>query len=149
MVRHGQRTARSCSSRRTPEACRADCGLHVGIQAVLDVRANPVSRKYGFARKSLSEIGAKLGFNYHHLPELGIAGTKRAHLTDSDSYQRLLEQYEAEMLPKRLAAVTRLLALLRERPSALVCFEKDMRYCHRGRLAAVVARAGGLEVLHL
>ncbi|MHC4695499.1 MAG: hypothetical protein ACYTFA_02020 [Planctomycetota bacterium] len=35
--------------------------LHAGIRGIADVRANPVSRKYGFARTSLSGISVKLG----------------------------------------------------------------------------------------
>ena len=97
----------------------------------------------------MSEIAGNLGVAYHHLPELGIASTARADLTDFESYQRLLGQYETDTLPKRLAAVAKLVELLRQRPSALVCFEQDVRCCHRGRLSAVAGRTGGLEVIHL
>lgn len=123
--------------------------LHSGMQAILDVRANPVSRKYGFAKRSLSETAGKLGLEYCHLPDLGIPGEQRGDLGDIDSYQRLLDHYENEMLPRQTAEIDRLIGLLRQRPSVLLCVEKDVRQCHRGRLARVAGERSGLSVKHL
>ena len=123
--------------------------LKKGIAALIDVRANPVSRKYGFARSSLSEIAAKLDIQYHHIPELGIVSKERVGLNDYQSYQRLLNRYERETLPKRSGDIERLIALLRMKPSALVCMEKDVECCHRGRLAKVAAERSGLPVINL
>ena len=120
-----------------------------GIQAILDVRANPISRKYGFARKSMSEIAKRLGIGYVHLPELGITGNFRTDLSDYDSYQRLLDRYEHEMLPKRGDHIRRLVDLIRERPSALLCVEKDVQCCHRSRLAQAASEVSGLPVVHV
>jgi uncharacterized protein (DUF488 family) len=123
--------------------------LASGMEGVLDVRANPVSRRYGFAKRSMSRIANHLGLAYRHLPELGIPGKHRAHLSDFDSYQRLLDQYEEEMLPKRTEYIERATELLRSQPMALLCVEKDVRCCHRGRLASHVAEQSGLPVEHL
>lgn len=70
-----------------------------GIAALIDVRANPVSRKYGFARSSLSDIAGKLDIDYTHIPELGISSKDRSQLCDFDSYQELLDRYERKTLP--------------------------------------------------
>ncbi|MCH7848461.1 MAG: DUF488 domain-containing protein [Planctomycetes bacterium] len=123
--------------------------LRLGIRAILDVRANPVSRKYGFARKSMRDISSKLGLGYHHLPELGIPSSERGELSDFDSYQRLLDRYEAEMLPSQGNHMTDAIRLLKQEPSALLCVEKDVRCCHRGRLADALASRSGLSVIHL
>ena len=123
--------------------------LRHGIQAILDVRANPISRKYGFARKSLDDISTKLGLTYRNLPELGIAGEQRTELNTWADYQILLDRYEREMLPKRKSAVERLVSLLFDRPSALLCMEKDVTCCHRGRLANAAAAISGLPIRHL
>jgi uncharacterized protein (DUF488 family) len=123
--------------------------LRKGIRAILDVRANPISRKYGFARKSMSEIAAKLGLEYHHLPELGIESEERAELGDFASYQRLLDRYEQEMLPSRSNGLDRLVSLLQKMPAALLCVEKDVRCCHRGRLANAAAKRSCMEIVHL
>jgi len=123
--------------------------LASGVAAILDVRANPISRKYGFARKSMSEIAAKLDIEYVHLPELGISSKERSDLSDFDSYQVLLDRYEDEMLPSRTDAVANVVQLLGRKPSALLCMEQDVRCCHRGRLATTAAIQTGLEVTHI
>ena len=123
--------------------------LRLGMQAILDVRANPISRKYGFAKRSLSEIAGKLGLAYEHLPDLGIPSEQRGDLGDFDSYQRLLACYQDEMLPRQTTEIDRLIRLLRQRPSVLVCVEQDVRQCHRGRLAQTASARSGLPVKHL
>ena len=123
--------------------------LESRIATIVDVRANPISRKYGFAKRSMSEIARKLGIGYEHLPELGIASSERADLSDYASYQRLLDRYETEMLPGRREMINVAVAHLQERPSALLCMEKDVACCHRGRLANAVAPELGRRIIHL
>lgn len=123
--------------------------LKQGIEVVVDVRANPVSRKYGFSRPRFAEISRKLGFEYHHFPALGIPSDARADLGSFASYQRLLDRYSRVMLPERASDVGAVGRLICRQPSVLVCVEKDVRCCHRSRLADAVALATGLEVVHL
>jgi uncharacterized protein (DUF488 family) len=123
--------------------------LQEGIRVVVDVRANPVSRKYGFSGLRLGEFCKKLGLEYRHMPSLGIPSAERARLNGFASYQRLLNRYEQAMLPDHSTEVKDLGRLMRQRPSVLVCVEKDVRCCHRSRLAEAVAHAIGLEVVHL
>jgi len=123
--------------------------LRFGIQLIVDVRANPVSRKYGFARSSMSGIAAKLGMEYLHLPRLGIPSNKRAGLGSTASYERLLTWYESEMLSDRKTDVNELAQLMRKKPSVLVCMEQDARCCHRSRLATSVSQISSLPVSHL
>lgn len=123
--------------------------LRAGIRMIADVRANPVSRKYGFARSSLSGIAAKLGVGYKHLPRLGILSNERAALNGFASYQRLLERYEHHMLPGQPGPVAELCELVRNQPTALLCVEHDVRCCHRSRLAKAVAIRTGLPITHL
>jgi len=123
--------------------------LKRGIHVVVDVRANPISRKYGFSGLRLGEFCKKLGLEYRHVPSLGIPSNARAGLNGFASYQRLLNRYEQTMLPDRSAEVEDVGRLMRRQPSVLVCVEKDVRCCHRSRLAEAVAQTTGLEVVHL
>jgi uncharacterized protein (DUF488 family) len=123
--------------------------LRAGIRSIADVRANAVSRKYGFARSSLSGIAAKLGIGYQHHPRLGIPSTERATLSGFDSYQVLLDRYESEMLPKQSEALSDLCRHIQVEPTALLCVEHDVQCCHRSRLANAVAAQTGLPVNHL
>lgn len=123
--------------------------LEHGIRVIIDVRSNPLSRRYGFSKKQLNEISIRLGMDYRHMPELGIPGKYRNDLTDFDSYQRLLKKYEQEMIPNFGKEIAEVGKLMGGTPSALVCMEKDVRCCHRSRLAEAVSRKTGLEVAHL
>jgi uncharacterized protein (DUF488 family) len=123
--------------------------LRTGIATILDVRANPISRKYGFARRSMGDIASKLGLAYQHWPSLGIESARRRDLTDFASYQRLLARYEMETLPRRSEEVRAMAKVLERGPTALLCAERDSRYCHRGRLAEALAAETGLDVVHL
>jgi len=123
--------------------------LKRGINAIIDVRANPVSRKYGFSLRRLSEITKKLNLIYYHVPSLGVPSKLRSDLDGYESYKRLLNLYEKELLKTVEGDITKVGQLMRERPSILLCFENDVRYCHRSRLAEAVSRSCGLQVVHL
>lgn len=123
--------------------------LKRGIHLVVDVRANPISRKYGFSKRRLGEFCNRLGLQYRHMPTLGIPSTARVGLDGFTSYQRLLKRYEDAMLPERTAEVQEVGRLMLCQPSVLVCVEKDVRCCHRSRLATAISRETGLEVVHL
>jgi len=123
--------------------------LERGIEMVIDIRANSVSRKHGFAGSQFSRLCKKLGFAYRHIPTLGISSSARKNLSDFNSYQRLLNRYEKEMLPRRSAEVEDVCYLMQRQPSVLFCVEKDVMCCHRSRLARAVAQATDLKVVHL
>lgn len=123
--------------------------LKKGIQLVIDVRANPVSRRYGFSKRQFSEIAGRLGLDYHHIPELGIPSKYRVGLSGFDSYQRLMEKYEEEIIPKIGDKIDEVCILMEETPAILMCVEKDIRCCHRSRLAENIARKTGLKVNHI
>jgi len=123
--------------------------LKNGIHVIIDVRANPVSRRYGFSKKRLREIAGRLGLDYRHMPVLGIPSGYRAHLTDFASYQRLLERYEQEILPKIQGEVAEAGNVMQRKPSVLMCVERDVRCCHRSRLAEAICRKTRMEIVHI
>ncbi len=123
--------------------------LKQGIGLIIDVRVNAVSRRHGFSKKQFSDITMRLGLVYRHIPALGIPSNYRVNLTDFDSYQRLLNRYEREMLSELDDEIHEVGNLMQETPAVLVCVEKDVRCCHRSRLAEAVSRKSGLKVTHL
>lgn len=126
-----------------------DTLLRAGIVSLIDVRANPVSRKYGFAGRRLAEICGKLGLQYHGFPQLGIPPAERVGLSNSHSRERLFEHYCRDRLAGRHLDVERLARIMCADPSVLVCVERDPHSCHRSRLAEAVAQVSSLEVIHL
>ena len=123
--------------------------LKLGIDVLIDVRANPISRKYGFAGARLGQFCERLGLEYCHVPSLGIPSNARTGLSNFASYQRLLSRYERLILAERCEEVKEVGQFMCRRPSVLMCVEKDVHCCHRGRLADAVADTTGLEVVHL
>lgn len=125
-----------------------DILLQNGVRKILDVRANPVSRKYGFAGSTLSRIAEKLSIAYSHFPELGISSRDRKGLDSTISRKDLLDDYEDRTLPKRSDAKEAVTNAIQSEPSVLVCMEENPRDCHRGRLAKAIASESGLPVRH-
>jgi uncharacterized protein (DUF488 family) len=123
--------------------------LHHGIERVIDVRNNPVSRRYGFHGGTLSRLCSRLGMEYVHFPDLGIPPEDRQGLMGPSDYRALFRRYEDAVLPTRVASVGKVASLLSEKPGVLVCSESDPEQCHRSRLARVVAARCGLPVEHL
>ena len=123
--------------------------LNFGIKRIIDVRYNPVSRKYGFSGAWLREKAKGLGLEYEHVPQLGIPGEDRRELGTVEAYDRLLDRYEREMLPAQTQAIARVASLLGERASALMCMEADPNRCHRSRLAQTISVRTGMPVTHL
>ena len=75
--------------------------LESGIRRLIDIRANPVSRKFGFHGSTLRSLCNKLAIGYEHVPALGIASAWRTRLDPSrrDGYDDLFSRYESEVLP--------------------------------------------------
>lgn len=106
------------------------------IDALIDVRLTPVSRKQGFSKSRLGELCGEVGVEYVHVPQLGNPKDNRAgfavpsqpagarahtrfdrEVLETDDGQRALHD-----LAVRRDAGQRLL---------LLCFEADERCCHR------------------
>lgn len=123
--------------------------LRAGIQRVLDVRNNPVARRYGFHKSTMERLCKKLQIEYLHFPQLGIPSEQRQGLETPTDYKLLFDQYEAVTLPHQMLAVKQAAAIMGDKPTALMCMEADPSQCHRSRLADAIAVIVGLPVIHL
>jgi uncharacterized protein (DUF488 family) len=134
------------------EGKNIDAFLNILIQnditVVADVRNNPFSMNFAFTESKLREYLAKVGIRYVHFKQLGIPGEKREKLFVSEDYKKLFEQYSKNILPKNLAHFKRLEEMGGKDRVALLCFEKDVEYCHRGVLAKKLGK-DGFAVKHL
>lgn len=110
--------------------------LH-GVNLVCDVRAKPKSMKYDFNDKRLAHFLQQVNIAYQGMPSLGIPPNLRTDLHSADSYQRLFDLYESQILPKRKPEIAAIAQWARAgSKTALTCFEKNPQHCHRLRLAA-------------
>jgi uncharacterized protein (DUF488 family) len=118
-----------------------------GVDRVIDVRALPLSRRPGFSKSPLRAALAEAGIDYVHLKALGTPADGRAAARGGrqDDLRRI---YSAQLdLPEAIVAAEQMRDMANERPSALLCYEREPSQCHRSLLLA--AAAPDAEVTHL
>lgn len=110
-----------------------------GVKRIIDVRAVPLSRRPGFSKNILAASLAEHGIDYVLLKALGTppegreAARKGKHDVLERVYAGQLEQ------PEAMVQAAQMLELAAEKPSALLCFERDPAGCHRTLLLRSVA----------
>ena len=109
-----------------------------GARTLVDVRALPASRKPGLSKRLLAGSAAGRGIAYVHLQGLGTPkpGRDAARAGDAATLGRIFRQHmQTERAQDELRAA---IALARQEPCCLLCFERDHRLCHR----SIVAETG-------
>jgi uncharacterized protein (DUF488 family) len=118
-----------------------------GVERVIDVRAVPLSRRPGFSKNILAASLKDAGIDYVLLKNLGTPKLGRDAAKKGD-VKTLREVYDGQLhLPEAQAEAAMMRALAEEKPSALLCFERDPAHCHRTLLLA--AEGEGAEVVDL
>ncbi|MDB5662207.1 MAG: hypothetical protein JWM38_2502 [Sphingomonas bacterium] len=110
-----------------------------GVERLIDVRAVPLSRRPGFSKNVLANGLREAGIDYVLLKALGTPpeGREAARKGDHATLERV---YAGQLeLPEAIAQGARMLDLAAEKPSALLCFERDPHGCHRTLLLATIA----------
>jgi hypothetical protein len=115
-----------------------------GISVLCDVRRNPLSRKYGFSKTTLSHGCESIGIRYEHMPQLGIASEQRQNLKTQSDYDRLFRKYEQETLPAQISSLQEIRKLINEGERvALTCYEQLPSQCHRKCVAVALENQFG------
>ena len=118
-----------------------------GVERVIDVRALPLSRRPGFSKSPLRAALEEAGIEYVHLKALGTPAEGRA-AARAGRHADLERIYAGQLeLPEAMAQSAQMLDLASEKPSALLCMEREPAHCHRTLLLNSVAPAA--EVIHL
>jgi len=101
------------------------------VERVIDVRAVPNSRRPGFSKNILRNELSEAGIEYVHLRALGTPadGRAAARAGRTDDLRRI---YAGQLeLPEAIAESAQMLALAKEKRSALLCYEREPAGCHR------------------
>ncbi len=118
-----------------------------GVERVIDVRALPLSRRPGFSKTPLRGALEEAGIEYVHLKALGTPAEGR-NAARAGRHADLERIYAGQLeLPEAMAQSAQMLELAAEKPSALLCFEREPRHCHRTLLLGAVAK--DVEVVDL
>ena len=111
-----------------------------GVERVIDVRALPLSRRPGFSKSPLRAALEEAGMEYVHLKALGTPAEGRS-AARAGRHEDLERIYAGQLeLPEAIAQSAQMLALAAEKPSALLCFERDPTHCHRTLLLNAVGQ---------
>ena len=117
------------------------------VEHVIDVRALPLSRRPGFSKSALRAALDEAGIEYTHLKALGTPADGRA-AARAGRHEDLKRIYAGQLeLPEAMAQGAEMLELAREKPSALLCMEREPAHCHRTLLLDAIAPDA--EVVHL
>src|SRR6476619_2201176 len=117
------------------------------VERVIDVRALPLSRRPGFSKTALRGALEDAEIEYVHLKALGTPADGRA-AARAGRHADMARIYAVQLeLPEAIAKGAEMLALAEEKPSALLCMEREPAHCHRTLLLNAVAPA--VEVTHL
>jgi uncharacterized protein (DUF488 family) len=120
---------------------------NAGVKRVIDVRAVPNSRRPGFSKTPLKNALAEEDIDYVHLRALGTPADGRA-AARAGRHQDLIRIYDGQLeLPEAIAQGAQMVNLAGEKPSAVLCYERDPASCHRTLLLSAVAPDA--EVVHL
>jgi uncharacterized protein (DUF488 family) len=118
-----------------------------GVERVIDVRALPLSRRPGFSKTALRAALGEADIEYVHLKGLGTPADGRA-AARAGRHADLQRIYSGQLeLPEAIAQSAQMLDLAKEKPSALLCMEREPAHCHRTLLLNAVA--ADAEVTHL
>ena len=118
-----------------------------GVQRVIDVWALPLSRRPGFSKSPLTAALAEAGIDYVHLKALGTPPEGRS-AARAGRHEELERIYARQLeLPEAIVQGEQMRELAAEKPSALLCYERQPEGCHRSLLLDAVA--ADASVTHL
>lgn len=123
-----------------------------GVTLLCDVRRNPLSRKYGFSKGTLTKGCEGVGIRYEHLPKLGIASEERRELVTQADYDALFAVYRRDALPQQTGSLAQIRQWVNQGERvALTCFEALPQQCHRHCVADALQHEFGkaFTPLHL
>lgn len=105
-----------------------------GVQLLADVRAVPLSRRPGFSKNVLAAGLREADIDYVGLKALGTPPEGREAARKHD-LAKLATVYAGQLeLPEAALQMAQLADMAHDRPTALLCFEREPGCCHRSLL---------------
>lgn len=122
-----------------------------GVEAVVDVRLNAISRKRGFSKTALSSALNESGIDYVHMPALGNHRDNRSGYAETETVDAVAarDRFREVLSSDRASdALEALATLAREKSIALFCFEADEDHCHRQQVREALDRLLARELVN-
>ena len=120
------------------------------VKLLVDTRAVAASRRPGFPKRQLAAALDEQGIAYLHLQKLGTPteGRQAARSGDLDTLWRVYAKHLKT--PEAVEAIDELTSIVRSGQSVcLLCYERDKDCCHRSRIAEIVHKRTGAQIIDL
>ena len=114
------------------------------VNALVDVRMTPLSRKAGLSKTAISVALGSVGIGYHHLRTLGNPKDNRELFRSGSPEGR--QNFVKFMLEHGKAELQFLIGLIAKQSVAVMCFEREHECCHRSCIIEEVVRQTPLKV---
>lgn len=120
-----------------------------GIEVLADIRDRAQSRRPGFSKSALSEALSKADIRYVHLKELGDPkeGREAARRGDFVEFRRVFSNVMAS--DEANSAILQIAEMLKDSNVCLMCYERDVKTCHRKIVSDDLKERTGTPVTHL
>jgi uncharacterized protein (DUF488 family) len=109
-----------------------------GVEILVNVRLNAISRKRGFSKTALSNALAEAGIAYRHERELGNPKDNREAFRQGLASAR--NRYLAHLSNGASGVYDEVVSLAGTNRVALLCYERDHTECHRSRIIDTAQR---------
>lgn len=118
------------------------------IHSVIDVRALPLSRKFGFSKNILSAYLDQAHCDYIHMRNLGCPQTIRYQYKKDSNWKRYAVAFNA-YLATQSDAILQLSKFVKQANCALLCYEADASFCHRSLIANKLNAHNNINIVHI
>jgi uncharacterized protein (DUF488 family) len=118
------------------------------VEIVVDVRANPLSRKPGLSKKMLALHLEASGIEYVHAAKMGCPKSVRDRYKADNDWATYTHGF-LSYIACQGEAVAEVSAIARRSRACLICFEADFNFCHRTYVARAAAPLIGARISHL
>ncbi len=106
-----------------------------GIQTVIDVRETTTSRRREFSRNPPQLALKTARIEYISMPEVGIPSEIRNKILAKGDHHDLLVWYREHVMHASTSYAEEVATLVSRENTALMCYEKDPKECHRSLFA--------------
>jgi uncharacterized protein (DUF488 family) len=118
-----------------------------GVKALADIRQKPVSRKPGFGAKGLRTLCESAGIAYEPYPQLGSTHAQRGRVKETGDIATFHKEFRSYSRRHMQEPLARLIDLVKARPTALLCYERSHKDCHRMDIADLLAEQTGAAIV--
>lgn len=115
------------------------------VAVLVDIREIPLSRKKGFSKSVLEQYLSLHGIKYVHIKRLGSPSKIRNRLKEDHNYELFFKEYTAYLMKEAKDALNHLYEIAVNEKTCVMCYEKDVNFCHRNVVAKKLSTLNGTK----